>query len=67
MRSGSASSLALVVEARVRMRAEEHVTSAIENAVSRVSDAVIQNLADGFTCALCGRSLLCTDSAEADK
>ena len=67
MRSGSAASLSLIVEACVRMCAEDHVAGAINNAVSRVSGAVIQNLVDGFICALCGRSLLWTDGAEAEK
>ena len=58
MRSSSASSLALIVEAYVRMCAEDHVARAIDNVVSRVSGAVIQNLVDGFICALYGRSLL---------
>ena len=58
MSSSSAESLALIVEACVRMCAEDHVARAIENSVSRVSVAVIQNLVDGFICALCGRSLL---------
>ena len=58
MCSGSAASLALIVEACVRMCAEDHVAIAIENAVSRVSGAVIQNVIDGFICALCDRSLL---------
>ena len=67
MRSSSFSSLDLILESRVRMCAEDHIARAIENAVSRVSGAVIQNLVDGFTCALCVRSLLRTDSAEADE
>ena len=58
MSSGSAASLALIVEASVIMCAEDYVARAIENAISRVSGAVIQNLVDGFICALCGRSLL---------
>ena len=58
LRSGSSASLALIVEACVRMCAEDHVSRVIENAVIRVSGAVIQNLVYGFICALCGRSLL---------
>ena len=58
MRSVYASSLVVIVEARVRMCAEDHVARAIENSVRRVSGAVIQNLDDGFICALCGRILL---------
>ena len=58
MRSGSAASLALIVEACARMCAEDHVAIAIENAVRRVSGAVIQHLVDGFICELCGRILL---------
>ena len=67
MRSGSAASLDLIVEACVRMCVEDHVAGAIENAVSRVSGAVIQNLVNGFICALCVRRLLLTNSAEADE
>ena len=58
MRSSSASSLALIVEARVRICAKDHFVRAIENAVSRVSGAVIQIFFDGLICALSGRSLL---------
>ena len=58
MRSSSTATLALIVEACVRMCAEYHVARAIENAVIRVSGAVIQDLVDGFICAMCGRSLL---------
>ena len=67
MRSSSALPLALVVEACVRMCAYDLVARAIENAISRVSGAVIQNLVDGFTCALCGISLMLTDCADADE
>ena len=58
VRSRSAALLALILEAYVRMCAEDHFARAIENAVRMVRGAVIQNLVDGFICALCGRSLL---------
>ena len=58
MRSSSASSLDLIVESHFRMCAEDHVSRATENIISRVTVTVIQNLVDGFICALCGRSLL---------
>ena len=58
MRSGSAASLALIAEPCVRMCTEDHAARAIENAAGRVNGVVIQNLVDGFICALCGRSLL---------
>ena len=66
MRSGSAASLDLIVETCVRMCTEDHVARVIENAVGRISGTVIQNLVDGFICALCGRILLLSDIAEAD-
>ena len=58
MRSGYAAYLALIVEPCFRMCTEDHVASAIENAICGVSSAVIQNLIDGFIGALCGGGLM---------
>ena len=58
MRSGYDASLVLIVEPCVRMCTEDHVASAIENAICRVSGTVIQNLIDSFIGALCGGGLL---------
>ena len=58
MCSGSAASLALIVEPCIIMCTEDHVASAIENDIRGVSGKVIQNLIDGFIGALCGGGLM---------
>ena len=58
MCSGSAMSLALIVEPCTRMFTEDYVARAIEDDICGVSGAVIHNLVDGFICALCGGGLL---------
>ena len=58
MRSGSAASLAIIVETCIRMCIEDHVARAIDNAIWGVSGAVIKNLVDGLIGVLCGSGLM---------
>ena len=45
------------LEPCIRMYTEDHVARAIEDAICKVSGAVIQYLVDGFICELCGGGL----------
>ena len=58
MRSGSAASLVFIVEPCIIMCKYEYVARAIEDAICGLSGAVIQNVVDGFICALHGGRLL---------
>ncbi len=65
--AGAAAAFGFIVEARIGVGAEYHVTAAICGAIVRIGGKVIKKLADGFGSGFSGSGLLGTQGVESGK